>query len=473
MGQLIHPTLARLSRTPTANSAIAGNSAATDWEFRDVSSATNLTSGTLPDARLSSNVPLKDAANVFTADNTLLTMQFSEAPVVGTGRTNILFNKRTGQPGNFSLVSRLSDNVGEANDDWIVAFGYNITNQFQPETAGEHALIDVWESRFKQGADWIAERYVEYVNAAAVFKRPLGLYVNLATDFTEHLYQTDKFELRTTNAAFDAASAWLSATSTIITYTGQLFDHLLTGVATRHRIGQGGNDNFFTTWVYDATPAVAKVQQGTWGYTSGWEQDALSIKLQTNSNGSITLGSATSTLGAFAATAVGKQASTVDLKDAWCLFGFQTNGGATPLNLDGGTLTAGDIALASNGDITLTGGEVVGQVEDIMFSFPAPVAGDKIARRLNYDCLILSWTITSVAVGSVVVDINSSTYANYPTTASIAGSEKPTLSAAQKNEDATLSTWTTAFAAGSMIEAEIDSASGATNVVVTLKVSRS
>ncbi len=51
--------------TTGANKGPAINSAGTAWEMRDFSSATLLTSGSLPDARLSANVPLLNLGNTF------------------------------------------------------------------------------------------------------------------------------------------------------------------------------------------------------------------------------------------------------------------------------------------------------------------------------------------------------------------------------------------------------------------------
>jgi hypothetical protein len=72
------------------------------------------------------------------------------------------------------------------------------------------------------------------------------------------------------------------------------------------------------------------------------------------------------------ATPVDKPASTEDLKDILVAYGLMTTGGATPLNLDGGALTAdsatvtslsvsglasfaSDISLTSSGDLTVDG----------------------------------------------------------------------------------------------------------------------
>jgi hypothetical protein len=54
-------------------------------------------------------------------------------------------------------------------------------------------------------------------------------------------------------------------------------------------------------------------------------------------------------VGFLGATSLARQANTADLKDAFCGFGFQTDGGASPLDLDGGTLTAGDVVGAPMG----------------------------------------------------------------------------------------------------------------------------
>lgn len=60
----------------------------------------------------------------------------------------------------------------------------------------------------------------------------------------------------------------------------------------------------------------------------------------------------TQKIGLLGATPVARQGNTTDLKDLLVTFGFLTDSGATPLNLDGGTLTAADIALTN--DMTVT-----------------------------------------------------------------------------------------------------------------------
>lgn len=81
---------------------------------------------------------------------------------------------------------------------------------------------------------------------------------------------------------------------------------------------------------------------------------------------------------------------------------------------------------------------------------------------------LVGWTIIGDASGSIVVDIKKATYANFPTTSSIAGTEKPTLTAQQKNQDLALGTWTTSIASGDVVECNVESASTVREVFVTL-----
>ena len=74
--------------------------------------------------------------------------------------------------------------------------------------------------------------------------------------------------------------------------------------------------------------------------------------------------------------------------------------------------------------------------------------------------------------GSIIIDIKKSTYSGFPTTSSICASAKPTLSAAQKYQDATLTGWTTAITAGDILEYIVDSASTVTRVTLSLKVTK-
>lgn len=100
----------------------------------------------------------------------------------------------------------------------------------------------------------------------------------------------------------------------------------------------------------------------------------------------------------------------------------------------------------------------------------AITTGKKGVVVVDGDYTVTGWTIIADQSGSIVVDVNRATYTNFPTTASIAGSELPTLSSAQKNEDLTLSTWTTTLSARDVLEFEVDSATTVTRVTVALRL---
>jgi len=92
--------------------------------------------------------------------------------------------------------------------------------------------------------------------------------------------------------------------------------------------------------------------------------------LATGAGAVLNLGNSTGTIGFFGVAAAARPAATADIKDGLALMGLLTNGGATPLNLDGGALTAGTVAAvttitagttltATLGNITATNGNIV------------------------------------------------------------------------------------------------------------------
>lgn len=77
---------------------------------------------------------------------------------------------------------------------------------------------------------------------------------------------------------------------------------------------------------------------------------------------------------------------------------------------------------------------------------------------------------TTGAACSAVVDIWADTYANFPAAVAdtITASAKPTLSTAQKNKDTTLTGWTTAIAADTILRANLDSSDCTGLIQVTI-----
>ena len=100
-----------------------------------------------------------------------------------------------------------------------------------------------------------------------------------------------------------------------------------------------------------------------------------------------------------------------------------------------------------------------------------PSTGSKGYRVMPYACNITGWEIIGDVSGSAVVDVKKCTYAAFPTTASIAASDLPTLSGAQINKNDNASTWTTAILAGDILEFVVNSATTLTRITVFIKVS--
>jgi hypothetical protein len=100
------------------------------------------------------------------------------------------------------------------------------------------------------------------------------------------------------------------------------------------------------------------------------------------------------------------------------------------------------------------------------------VKGDLI---VPWNCTVTGWTLLADQSGSIVIDVWRDSYANYPPTVAdtIAGSEKPTLSSATKNQDLTLTTWTTSLSAGDILRFNVDSVATVQRVTLAIHVTRS
>jgi len=139
------------------------------------------------------------------------------------------------------------------------------------------------------------------------------------------------------------------------------------------------------------------------------------------------------------------------------------------------TLTAGT---GLSGDTTTGNVTIVNTIRNGSFGITidgggsAITAGVKGYITIPYDCTITGWDILADVSGSIVVDVWKDTYANFPPTVAdtIAGSEKPTLSSQVKNQDNSLSTWTTSVTSGDIIAFNVDSASTLTRVNLIIKV---
>lgn len=102
------------------------------------------------------------------------------------------------------------------------------------------------------------------------------------------------------------------------------------------------------------------------------------------------------------------------------------------------------------------------------------VAGDAGVITIPYSGTITGWSLLADTAGSCVINVLKDSYSNYPPTVgdSIAGTEKPTLTAQAKNEDLTLTTWTTSVAAGDIIKFSIESSTLVTKLYLTIFINK-
>ncbi len=100
--------------------------------------------------------------------------------------------------------------------------------------------------------------------------------------------------------------------------------------------------------------------------------------------------------------------------------------------------------------------------------------GQKGHLEIPFACEIERVTLLADVSGSIVIDIWKDTYANFPPTVAdtITASAKPTLAAAQKYQDATLTGWNKTIAAGDILAFNIDSVATITRVTLALKVKK-
>ena len=105
----------------------------------------------------------------------------------------------------------------------------------------------------------------------------------------------------------------------------------------------------------------------------------------------------------------------------------------------------------------------------------AITTGQKGHLEIPFACTIQQVTMEAAQTGSIVVDIWKDTYANFPPTdaASITASAPPTISAAQKSQDSTLTDWTKTVNAGDILAFNVDSCTTITRVTISLKVAKS
>lgn len=92
----------------------------------------------------------------------------------------------------------------------------------------------------------------------------------------------------------------------------------------------------------------------------------------------------------------------------------------------------------------------------------------------GFPATITGWTILANEVGSIVLDVWKDSYLNFtPTVAdTIAGSEKPTLVNAQKNQDLSLTSFSTTVAQGDIWAFNVDSVASVKKITIAFRFNK-
>jgi hypothetical protein len=100
-----------------------------------------------------------------------------------------------------------------------------------------------------------------------------------------------------------------------------------------------------------------------------------------------------------------------------------------------------------------------------------PTVGPGGEVELPWAYVVEGWALYADVPGSAVLDLRIATsYATFPTVASICAAAKPTLDGAQKATSTALTEWTTALPRGTVLRPVLESASAVTRLSLTLYV---
>jgi hypothetical protein len=133
-------------------------------------------------------------------------------------------------------------------------------------------------------------------------------------------------------------------------------------------------------------------------------------------------------------------------------------------------LTAsGGIGFNGAGSLELTPNQ---RIRAVPVVFNSVSVGAKQDILVPFACTITKVTMMADVIGSVVVDIWKSTFSSYPPVVAntIVASAKPTIAAAIKVQDSTLTGWNTSILAGDTLRFNIDSFTTIARLTVSLDV---
>ena len=136
---------------------------------------------------------------------------------------------------------------------------------------------------------------------------------------------------------------------------------------------------------------------------------------------------------------------------------------------------SGDVTIGATGVTSVKSGLKTVQVAVTLDGQGGVIStGLKGFTTIPYSGTITGWQLFADQSGSIVIDVWKDVYASFPPTVAdtITGSEKPTLSSVQNNQDLTLTTWTTAVATNDILAINVDSASTVTRCTLVIYITK-
>jgi len=103
-----------------------------------------------------------------------------------------------------------------------------------------------------------------------------------------------------------------------------------------------------------------------------------------------------------------------------------------------------------------------------------PAAAEYGNIIVPYSCTITGWSLLADQSGNAQLDVQKSSYADFPSGfTSIVGNDAPLLQSAQKNENPSVSVWTTSLAKGDVLKFIVNSAAAVTRLNLAIAVTAS